>query len=401
MRKLILYIIGCMLFFSIQFAYADAPKKWTFLIFLNGDNNLDPNATQNLIDMEKIGSNDDVNIVVQWASLSAGKAVRLLVKKSHDHTHVTSPIIQDLGLVDMGNYKNLQDFIEWGVKNFPAEHYFVNVWDHGNGWHNKHNQQLKSTQNTLNDISWDEISGNWISTEQLGSVMTDAANVMGHKVDIYGSDACLMAMVEVANQMSTSVEYFVGSEFVEPSNGWPYAAFLRSLEDRPRATADKVSQILTREYVRSYQWGSSKEQVTFSAFQMNKLAQFNTAFQKVSDEIRTLTASEKAKVLSAAKNSQLFFEGDYRDVGDFMNQLKQAKVSGIPVRDINQVESALNDFVIANADTKAFKDARGLSIWLPVTYNRYTQYADRYSKLDFNQITNWNASLNYILQGTY
>jgi len=402
MRQLLLYIISGLLLFSFQFAYADVPKKWTFLIFLNGDNGLDPDATQNLLAMEKVGSNDQVNIVVQWASLSAGKTVRLLVKKSTDPTHVTSPILQDLGLVDMGNYKNLQDFIQWGVTNFPADHYFVDVWDHGSGWHLQHNQHFHSKQNTLNDISWDEISGNWITTEQLGSVMTYAANVMGHRVDVYGSDACQMAMVEVANEMSTSVDYFAGSEFVEPAASWPYAEFFRHVEARPNLTADQVSKLLTKEYVRSYEGGSGgRAQVTFSAFQMDKLNRFNTAFKKMSDEIRTLAPSEKAKVLSAAQNAQQFFENDYRDVGDLLKKLKQAKITGISKADITEVQFALDEFVIANADTKNFRDSTGLSIWFPVTTNRYNQYADRYSHLDFNQATDWNASLNYILQGTH
>lgn len=388
-----------MLLFSFQGADAVTPKKWTFLIFLNGDNGLDSAGLGDLLAMEKVGSDDQVNIVVQWASLSARKTVRLLIKKSNDPTRVTSPVIQDLGLIDMGDYHNLQEFIRWGVENFPAEHYFVNVWNHGGGWHVQQKQNLQGKQTVLNDISYDDISGNFFSTKQLGSAMTYAASVIGHPVDIYGSDACQMAMIEVADEMPSSVEYYAGSEFVEISKGWPYAEFLARWESTPDVTAAQVSKMLTEEYIKSYEGGSGgTAEVTFSVFRMEKLAAVVQAFKKISDEIRVLSPGEKAKVLSAAKDAQQFFEGDYRDVGDFLSKVQQAKVIGIPDDDINQVQSALHEFVIANGVTPFFSDAKGVSMWLPVTYYGYHNYADRYTSLAFDQETQWGATLKYLLQ---
>ena len=48
-------------------------KEWTFLIFLNGNNNLNRFGRDNLIDMEKVGSTDQLNIVVQWADIEYKK----------------------------------------------------------------------------------------------------------------------------------------------------------------------------------------------------------------------------------------------------------------------------------------------------------------------------------------
>src|SRR5688572_24777884 len=119
MRKYVLLFVACFMVIPFTATYAAAPHKtWTFLIFLNGNNNLDHYGAFNIKAMEKIGSDDQVNVVVQWASLSARKTVRLLVQKSTNPSKVTSPIVEDMGLVDMGDYRSLQDFVAWGVKNY-------------------------------------------------------------------------------------------------------------------------------------------------------------------------------------------------------------------------------------------------------------------------------------------
>jgi len=47
---------------------------------------------------------------------------RFLIKKN-DEPDVTP--LQDLGEKNMGDPEVLRDFVEWGVTNYPAEHYAV------------------------------------------------------------------------------------------------------------------------------------------------------------------------------------------------------------------------------------------------------------------------------------
>src|SRR4051794_5303634 len=80
-------------------ASAKGVKEWTFLIFLNGNNNLDPFGKMNIKQMEKIGSTDQVNIVVQWASAARkSTAQRLYINKDPSGlSDVVSPVIQEMG----------------------------------------------------------------------------------------------------------------------------------------------------------------------------------------------------------------------------------------------------------------------------------------------------------------
>lgn len=52
------------------FAAPAAEKEWNFLIFMNGVNSLDSYTVSNLKQMEAVGSNDKMNILVQWGTSS-------------------------------------------------------------------------------------------------------------------------------------------------------------------------------------------------------------------------------------------------------------------------------------------------------------------------------------------
>ncbi|OGT50503.1 MAG: hypothetical protein A3E82_03310 [Gammaproteobacteria bacterium RIFCSPHIGHO2_12_FULL_38_11] len=396
MRKLLIVLIGFLVVSVFTSVEAATPKKWTFLIYLNGNNSLDEFTTDNIKSMEQVGSNDEVNVIVQWASLAKRKTVRLFIKKSTNPNKITSPVIERLGLVDMGKYTTLEDFIKWGVEHYPAEHYFIDVWNHGGGWHVAARNASPGFHPM--DISWDDLSGNSITTEQLGQSMGYAARLMGHKVDLYGSDACLMGMAEVANEMSDSVSYYVGSQELEPGAGWPYAELLTGWEAIPNARADQVAKVLVDEYIKSYEGGSNgTDDATLSAYDLDKLAAFNHAFAELGATIQQLNGTDRARIREAAKHVQSFGSPDYADMLDFVDKLKALHLP-IPADSFAHVEATANQLIIANADTPNYKHATGLSIWLPVDdYDGFISRSARYRNLQFNVNTHWLDALNTLL----
>ena len=169
-----------LLFFCLP-AHAQM-KDWTVMVFLNGNNDLDPEGNANIRQMEAVGSDQTKNIIVQWASLTARTTKRLYIERSRDPSRVTSPVVQELPHPDMGRADALYDFIAWTHANYPAKHYFIVVWDHGNGWHFAPGPHLT-------DISWDEKSGHQITTEEMAATLDKAARLIGHKIDLFGADA--------------------------------------------------------------------------------------------------------------------------------------------------------------------------------------------------------------------
>lgn len=395
MKKLVLLLCAFFYLTTINLQAAEE-KEWTFLLFLNGNNNLDDFGTLNMNQMESVGSSAKINLVVQWASLEHRTVRRVLVQKDNDMRNVTSPVLEDLGMVDMGDHRNLTNFIRWGVANYPAKKYFVAVWNHGSGWHKI--DRIRKGELSPQDISWDDFTGNVITTEELGTVMRDMAREMGRKIDVYGSDACLMGMVEVAGEMEGAVDYFLGSQDLEPGAGWPYDKVFARLDTKPEMSPREFSTMLTEEYVKSYQGGSNgRSEVTFSAFDMSKYAGFRNAIGEFSTSIRGMPSSSKDKVKAAANAAQDFYYSDYVDVGDFLLKVESSGALS-DNRSIATAKAALKDFVLINRVTDSFKKAQGVSFWIPKSTSMHDGMAERYKKLAFDRDANWSGALSAFLK---
>ena len=46
-------------------------KKWTVMVYLAGDNNLDENGVDDLKEMKKVGTTPDINVIAQFDRVGA------------------------------------------------------------------------------------------------------------------------------------------------------------------------------------------------------------------------------------------------------------------------------------------------------------------------------------------
>ncbi len=350
-------------------------KDWTMLVYVNGHNSLSSYGAENINQMETVGSTDHLNIAVEWGA-TGSPTQRLLVQKDND-PNVTSPILQSLPAdLDMGDPANLVDFIKWGHDNFPAKHYFVVVWGHGSGWVN--DDAFRPM-----DISFDENSGHWITTQQLAQAMAQAAQIVGQNIDIYGSDACLMAMVEVAHEMSASVNYSVGSEQTEAGDGWPYDTFLQAWAAQPNATAADISTMLVTAYGARYQGAGG---ATFSALDLSKLSALDQDLIAFKTEV--MAHADLAAANQAAQTSTRFDIADYVDIGEVIKNVGKLLPSSSGAVTA-QLGESLKSVVLASTGT----GANGLSIWWPAQAASLSKDMALYQSMKFDQATKWSDLL--------
>ncbi len=378
--------LSLLTFSTVTFA-ADL-KEWTVLVYLNGHNNLDRFGKMNIEGMSQVGSNDKINIIVQWASEANGDTKRLYVTKGgYD-------VVEDMAPADMGDYKTLIEFARWAKNKYPAKKYMIDVWNHGNGWH----IQDVNAGLHINDISYDDLSGHHITTEQLGVAMGEIAKLTGQKVELYASDACLMAMAEVAGEMANSVKFFGGSQETEPGEGWPYQTFLARLAAKPTMDGGELAIALSQEYTKAYSAGGvySKNEVTFSAFDLSKMDQFYTAVRALTNELKSLDATSLKSATAAVNRAQSFALPDYKDLADYLSLIKQAKVR-VSDKAFADVNESLKALVLSNDVTPGFKKAHGLSVWLTNYTQDWDSYSDRYVHLNFNKQTGWADFLQTVV----
>ncbi len=107
-------------------------RNWTILVYLAGDNDLDSAGVVDLNEMKSVGSSDKIAVLAQFDRAGNKKATtRYYLNKG---TTVAKDAVQTLGETNMGDPKVLEDFVTWGVTNYPADHYLLVLWNHGAGW---------------------------------------------------------------------------------------------------------------------------------------------------------------------------------------------------------------------------------------------------------------------------
>ncbi|MDD5089899.1 MAG: clostripain-related cysteine peptidase [Candidatus Wallbacteria bacterium] len=381
--KRMLLTVALILFYLVP-AFS-AEKQWTVMVFLNGDNDLDGFGTGDVNEMKKVGSTDQINILVLQDHRGDNNTQRHFVKKNE-------LITEKVGEIDMGDWKEALNFFQWGVASHPAQHYLFIIWNHGSGWKGRSGTLFKG-------ISSDDQSGNKISTVQLGELSTAMKQHLGRNVDIMGYDACLMGMFEVAHETMMDVDFMVFSEETEPLDGWPYDDFLGILARDPYMSPEELSRTIVRIYNDSYNGGSQgKQPSTLSAVDCVRMKEIIPGFKDFVDLLRN-RPELAGTYQSAAAQTQQFTVEQYKDLGDFLRHIK----SSIPDQDIQKGAGELvdrffgsNPVVIASSSTgSALAKASGLSIFIP-DRTVFDLAKKRYSELSFCHATAWNMFLEDI-----
>ena len=371
------------------FASATPVKDWTVLIYMNAHNDLDPFVAANINQMENVGSNDDVNIVVQWASFSHPTTRRVYIQKDSDAANFTSPVIQDLPRVDMGDYRSLLAFFQWGIANYPAKHYYLSVGDHGSGWRAMNGAPL------YKDISEDDFTKNRITTEQQGYVLKRIARQLGRRIDIFADDACLMGMLEVAGEFKHSVDLFIGSASLVPATGWPYDKFFSAWFNHSDKSPERVAKAAVEQLAKFY-YAKSKEidPVITGVFRMNRLSNLERAIYDLGIEISESDEDTLIQIAETAKSVQTYSHNDYLDLRHLIDRLEEEGL--IAQKRLRHVSDALRDYTVLSMGTVELSRAGGVGIWFPQSNMTYSKYAARYRGLASHQATDWADTLELL-----
>ena len=248
-------------------------KLWTFMVYMAGDNkDMDRAGGPDLKEMKQVGSSPEVNVIAQFDRAEGAK--RYYLRKGGN---IDQDVVKGFSeKINSGDPKDLYAFIKWGVENYPAKHYALVLWGHGQGWDDtdlwddvsrrgfseQGSQRLHQTtfrtsagralqeashDQDLEAILRDDSSKDFLNNLEMKQVLADTAALLKNKqgknkLDLLGMDACLMSMIEVGYEMRESVKFTVGSEQIEPGEGWPYDRILNRLVKNAKMTARDLVQ---------------------------------------------------------------------------------------------------------------------------------------------------------------
>ena len=391
-----------------------ANAKWTWLVYMAGDNNLEGAGRDDLAEMKRVGSTDQVNVVVQFDT-EENVTTRYRVEKGKLKQ------LEKMKGVNSGDPKVLTAFIKWGMKNFPAERYLLDVWNHGGGWENlpadydydsiraakpKDAARRKRLKRALfrttvkqihklppeaRAIAIDCGAHDYLDNQELRKAVAKALPA-GRKLDILGCDACLMNMLEIAYEMKDTAQFMVGSEETEPGAGWPYAAILQALTRKPAMSPEELAKLAVQEYGKYFK--RTGEAVTQSALDLGRIPAISGAVNKLADALIAGMPAVAGPAALARGSALKFDMPEYIDLGDFAAQLAKRVQGGAVSAAAADVQAQLNSggggFVISNVScgTKMAR-ATGVSIYFPQNEDYIKDYGD----LLFSQQGKWKDVL--------
>ncbi len=372
-------------------SFAEGQDNYTLMIYLNGsdlESTYDPithtfsgAATQDLnemIDGYKVGSG--VNVIVQTGGTAAwdNDFVYPEVTQRFELTENGFVEMDSLPRQNFGYKKTLSDFMNWGVKNYPADKYAIILWNHGGG--------------PVKGYGLDELSDyDSLHLEELAAAFSTSKEQTGVTFELIGFDACLMASIEVADTLDAFGKYLVASEEIEPGHGWDYQSVLTALSANPNLTGDYLGTIIADTYLAHAKTNGTESEVTLSVIDLTKIDSVVEALENLIVEADqrlydNIFFYEFARSALAAKsfggNTETQGFTDLIDLDDFASALM-----------LNQEEnasaliSAVNQAVVHKIDGPYSFNTGGLSIYFPYRdRENYAANIDMYKKTLFSPV---------------
>lgn len=363
--------------YSIKMTGSDRIKKWTVMVYLSGDNDLHNAGIEDVNEMITAGSTDEINIVVLWDGADSPTHGYYYIEKDR------AVLLEDIGEVNMGDESTAKTFIDYVTQNYPAEHYFIDFWNHGGGPDRSAPANLSLSLAIQKGICWDYTSNDFLSDIELRNVMSYFKEKIGRNINIIGFDACLMATLEIAYQVSDSADYMIASEDDEPFEGWDYK-FLQELQNNADVSADVLARHVGNYYKDFY---PDSTPLTLSVFDLSKVNNIVSSLDNYCNSV--ITSDIASSMFSNMHNMTICFGNYTSDLTGYMeNIIASTSLPESIKSNASNVISAINDVVIFKWNNEYPKTVNGISISLKSD-------TPTYSLLDLCQNTKWNEYLTF------
>lgn len=209
-----------------------AKKKWTVMMYLNGNNELGIEMENTFKEVCEV-KNNEVNIVIQLskAPIEIVNLIRQDESRYKDEwvgarrytvTNGDLKLIEEYSHINMADYKSLYRFTEWEIKNYPAERYMLVISGHG------------FIVASLSDLCGDNpyIMGMYEMCFAINNLKQD----LNIDIDILSLDICNMNTVELLYELgknkNNTVKYLMTYINNGPLDGMNYKEIIKFLNTK-------------------------------------------------------------------------------------------------------------------------------------------------------------------------
>lgn len=389
-----------------------AKDEWTILLYFGADCDLESAMMVNLRQILAVGGSDKVNVIVladrspngdqeegysneSVANLKNWKTAKLVSVEKKKFRELA-----DWGPLNLGDPKNLERFLEYGMKNYPAARTALIFSDHGAGWIG-----VNADENPEEDI---------LSLEGIQNVLARVTKKHG-KLEMIGFDACLMSNLEVAQAIAPYGRVMVASEEVEPCDGWSFTPVMKTLVAEPAMDGAAIGKLIAENYRDYFKKSDDRDvrkvgrSVTLSVISLDavddvctSLNGFITALMGVMKEGNRKGWKGVAKARS--ETEEYGADSDPAESFSVLDLHHFASLAGEYVKNervkkaADSLTGSIDKAVLFSVHGSLRPDSHGISIYFPPSRKIYRE-AEGYRELSFSKKVAWDSFLENYMRG--
>lgn len=378
-RSFVTFVLLLVLLLTLSgTALAAPPKdKWTVMVYISGDNNLEDYVVKDIeLELAPTGSTDNVNVVALadrgpgYDTSYGDWQTTKLFYVTQGMTAASENAVADWGERNMGDPQTLVEFVNWSKTNYPANHYVLYFWGHGWNWHPGY-------------VMADDTDADTLDYEELKAALPDLGFI-----DVVGYDGCNMASIEIFDLWHGYATAVTASQEYVNWEGIQYDLVLAQLAANPDMTADQVAIATSVSANADKTWSAVAVDGRFDALL--------TAVDQWSAALTIGLAANRKKYDRAFGATQTFWQAlmdkDLYDMAYEVNRL----VSDPNIKAKSQaVMNAVDGVVLHSYHANAYSDAYGITIYhISKASEKDANYTYYRSTIDFALTTGWDEFLN-------
>ena len=349
---------------------------WTIFMYVCGTDleSQYASATHDFDEIIDADWNSDVlknlNIIIQtggcekWQSnnIPSDKICRYRVNGSSE-----LELLETLDDASTGNPSTLENFLEWGVTNYPAKNMGVILWNHGSG----------PIYGSCADFKYDR---DYLTLSETEYSFAKVFQKMTSKFEFIGFDACLSGNIEYANALAPYANYFIASEQTEPGDGWYYTPVMNYLISNLNCSGKDLGKIICDSYYEYYAGQTPSSDITMATYDLSKLdnamVELNYLTKYLSDSISSNPENGTKLLRMIPERISFSTFNELVDIGSIINYMSNTNDFNY---DTTYLKKAFDELICYSqlGHDFSFDGGIGITMYLPrdvISYNLLHRY---------------------------
>ena len=296
----------------------------------------------------------------------------------------------------MGSSSTLQSFVEYGIKEYPAEKTGVIFWNHGGAMYGCCYDEKKNDDSLTN-------------SEMKTAFSKALTNTGSSKLEFVGYDTCLTQVQDIAEFNSNYFNYMIASEEAEAGEGWDYDTWVDDLYAK-KDTGTILTAIVDGFIKDNGGVSSTRSDQTLSWLDLSQMSAYKTAFESFASALKSKLSSSSVSKSTFAKwmdqNVKAFCVDSDQDeayyclfdVKDMLNKLSSNSTYNPGSSYISALNTAFSNLVKYSVAQKGAGNAYGLGcIYCQASvYSSYIKSAYTSTETNFSNWLSFCKTYSYL-----